>query len=339
MAIGAVLIFAASLGLLAYALYHPAISVPAVVFPSDLFGPKEETFARQLDGVSVSDASATSVRAVPYAVMVENSSEAWPLSGVADANLVFEAPVEGSITRFMLVFDPATTSSQIGPVRSARPYYVDWAEGLGAMYAHVGGSPDALAKLSRAASVTNLDQFYHGNDFWRSSSRYAPHNVYTSSDRLNEAAVREGVASGTSDFRSWNYVDEAPESSEISTGTIAIPYLGAYRASWEYDPETRLYTRWQNGRIQRDANGSIVTARNVVLLSSSASVLDHVGRLELQTVGSGDALVFHDGTVQRGMWRRSIGEHLRFETVDGRDMHFGRGKTWISILTSREAWE
>lgn len=302
--------------------------------PSDALGTGSTTqpsLARLLDGVPVIDASTTSL--APYAVMVENSMDAWPLSGPSKADVVFEAPVEGAITRFMLLFDPSSTTTQIGPVRSARPYFVEWANAYGAMYAHVGGSPDALDLIKSIRGFQDLNQFWHGNDFWRSSSRYAPHNTYTSMEKLVAAAVKQEVT--TSTFDSWTYQDEVSidAGAVSSTATeISVPYAGAYAASWEYVSSTHLYQRYQYHHPQADADGSLVYARNVVVMLTDSTVLDAVGRLEVRTTGSGKALLFRDGTVQSGTWNREKGKAIYFETSDGHDMLFAPGRTWVSVV-------
>lgn len=327
-ALGAVLIVALSIGLLVFAL-TPKASTSSPVAETPVEKPASSSiFARALDGVAVADASSTAL--LPIAVMVENSADAWPLLGPAKANLVIEAPVEGSITRFMLVFDASATTTQIGPVRSARPYYVQLADGLGALYAHVGGSPDALDLLKTLDRVTNYDEYYHGPSFWRSASRGAPHNVYTSMEKLNAAVVKMELT--PPGFSSWTYTDDTSATGTQSATEIDVPYQGIYRASWTYDEGTKMYTRKQGSTIQKDADGEIVSARNVIVMESSVAVLDAVGRLSVNTIGNGPAKIFHDGQVFDGVWRRSSGEHLRFETVDGRVIPFARGKTWISIL-------
>lgn len=316
----------------------------------------DQGYARTLDGVYVD--AATSTHLLPLAVMVENSSDAWPLSGPARANLVFEAPVEGSITRFMLLFDPANAVETIGPVRSARPYYVDWADGLNALYAHVGGSPAALSDIYQIDGFRDLDEFANGKYFWRSANRSAPHNVFTKTENLTNAM--EAKEYGVGDFRSWLYEGSQPliassqspganekndendqESDdaveEVDVPIINIPYQGVYEAHWEYDANTGLYTRYQNGAVQKDADGEVVRVKNVAVIQSYATVLDRVGRLDLRTIGRGKAYVFHDGKRYEGEWKRNSGEHIRFEAIDGRDIPFARGTTWISVLTSSAA--
>ena len=101
--------------------------------------------ARILDGVYLSDGESEKY---PVAVMIDNKYEARPWSGLSYAGLVFEAPVEGGITRFLAVYSSSREIKKIGPVRSIRPYYLDWASGYGALMAHIGGSPAALADIA-----------------------------------------------------------------------------------------------------------------------------------------------------------------------------------------------
>lgn len=285
---------------------------------------------RRLDGVLV---SAEEAALQPYAVMVENSPDARPLSGPAKANLVIEAPVEGGITRFMLVFDATTTVDQIGPVRSARPYYVEFADALKAVYAHVGGSPEALVNIKSFPGFRNLDQFFAAKFFWRSSKRFAPHNAYTRTDLLRQSAQENRWVSGA--FTSWKYLPDVVTTTNAGdVANVLIPYGGSFTVSWSYDSSTGLYTRSQAGSIQRDADGTVVAVPNVLVLLSDEKVMDAEGRLRVRTTGSGKAVLFRDGLRQEIVWRRKTGAWLTFETVDGNDVLFKPGSTWMSIVTS-----
>lgn len=331
-AIGAALLLSVSLLLLWSAVYRPlAGGAEGTVFTNEPTSQTENGPARALDGVLVEDASSTHL--LPLAVMVENSADAWPLMGPAKANLVYEAPVEGSITRLMLVFDPTNETEAIGPVRSARSYYVDWVEALHALYGHVGGSPAALEQIARTKDFRDLNEFYNGSYFYRSAGRSAPHNVFTSVAELADAASDKEWEPG--EFRSWLYADAPEEDGDaVLVDHITIPYQGMYEASWEYDADSHVYTRSQNGSVQKDADGEAVRAVNVVVIQTYATVVDAIGRLSMRTEGRGKAYVFHDGRKYEGEWVRKEGEHIRFETVDGKDIPLARGTTWISVLTS-----
>src|SRR5262249_44865010 len=130
---------------------------------------------------------------------IENSDDARPQSGLQEAGVVYEAIAEAGITRFMALFQE-TGPQYIGPVRSLRPYYIDFAAPFQASIVHVGGSPDALAQVT-SGGFRNLDQFANGGSFWRISTRYAPHNVYTAFARLDALNQSKGYTS--SKFTGW----------------------------------------------------------------------------------------------------------------------------------------
>lgn len=291
-----------------------------------------DVVSRALDGVLVTPAEA---QLQAFAVMVENHVDARPLAGPASANLVYEIPVEGGITRFMLVFDATTTVDGIGPVRSARPYFVDYADGLNAAYAHVGGSPDSLEKIKAMPSFRDLNEYFNGKYFWRSAKRVAPHNVLTRTDLLRDVFSVKQWKVGH--FRGWHYKeDDALESTTSSVrGTEngpKISYGGSYNVSWAYDRATNMYTRSTSGQVQKDQDGTVVRAKNIAVLMTDGSVLDDVGRLKIRTTGRGKATLFRDGKKMEILWKRSAGEHIRFETTDGNDVLFDRGTTWIEVV-------
>lgn len=336
LAFGAVLLVGASALLFSYAVSGKGRRVaeaPALQVPSE--SPTSSALmARALDGMLVAPEDA---RLQPYAVVVENMPEARPLTGPALANLVIEAPVEGGITRYLLVFDATTTADAVGPVRSARPYFVEFAEGLDAVFAHVGGSPEALERIAGMKTFRDLNEFWNGRFFWRSARRAAPHNVFTRSDLLREAAESKEWKTGA--FKSWNYAEGSPEDVATSSrGTVPGPeiaYGGSYSVRWSYDGLNNRYVRkTSTGAVQKDEDGTEVAARNVVVLLTEEKVLDEIGRLRIRTTGRGKAVLYRDGKAFELTWQRTAGEHFRFESVDGSDATFNRGTTWIEVVTS-----
>ena len=118
------------------------------------------------------------------AVMIENSTDARPQSGIKDAGIVYEAVAEGGITRFLALYQESRPGL-IGPVRSIRPYYVEWASAYDPAIAHVGGSYRARQMIGSGSYGLDMDQFSYGSYYWRTADREAPHNVYTSFDKLD----------------------------------------------------------------------------------------------------------------------------------------------------------
>lgn len=276
-----------------------------------------------------------------YGVMVENSADAWPLSGVEEAFLVIEAPVEGNIPRFLAFFSgehdelnvAARNVDQIGPVRSARPYYLDWAAEFDALYAHVGGSPEALELIAKR-DLLDLNQFYHGWDFWRDEIyRYAPHNVYTSTDQLWDATAELKASLPT--FDSWLFKDDAPLDTDPLSVVMNWGDGDVYDIIWVYDADNNAYTRKQNSGIVKSADGDQVIANNVVVMASDITVVDSVGRRHIRTLGTGDALIVQDGKITLGTWNKpSVDERLRFYDAAGQEVRMNAGKTWIEVVPS-----
>ncbi len=282
---------------------------------------------RRLDGVYVDKESAN---LWPVAVMIDNHPQARPPAGLALANLVFEAPVEGKITRLMAVYSLDHEIDKIGPIRSARPYFLDWALGLKALYVHCGGSPQALARIKQAG-VLDLNEFYRGRYFWRATNRSAPHNVYISSASLKAYLKKLGL--GAAEFSPWPYQDSL-EPRPATTSNIIINY-GAddFVVQWKYDKINNRYLRYQAGQPAKDEDGSWLSAKNIAIAQIEKRVIDEVGRLSLKTIGQGPALFCQQGACQSGFWRQSRpAERLRFYRQDGQEFVFLPGPTWVEIV-------
>ncbi len=295
-------------------------------------------FTRLLDGVCVQ--TADDVHEPVIAVMVENHIDARPLSGIADASVVYEAPVEGHITRFMALYPASQEVAKVGPVRSARPYYVSWAQEYGSsVYFHVGGSPDAISLL-QTVSVIDMNEFYRGWYFWRSRDRYAPHNTYTSSVMWQKAVQDYASSFVTTTFSSWifDFVDTCVSSSTVQgpmVDTISFRYGSAsYAPFWKFSSSTNMYTRHESSRVVRDEDGHTIEVNTLIVQYVDASILDAEGRLDLDTQSGGKALLFMHGSVIEGLWKKNQ-ETKRTEWVslDGQTIALVPGNIWIAIAT------
>ena len=267
----------------------------------------------------------------PLAVMVENLADARPLSGLTRADIVYEALVEGGITRFMSVYINGE-SDTIGPVRSSRPYFVYLAAEFNASYVHIGWSPQALGAL-QATGITDLDEIRGDPGFWRVNTRPAPHNAYTSTALLRSTLdrVRRITPGSTAGFhfRTDPSPIQGPEAAKIS-----IQYAPDYRVDYLYSPEDRLYRRSMDGLPHEDAEtGEQVAARDLVIQYVNAWVIDSVGRLNMTQVGKGKALYFRDGVVAEGSWRKaSLGDVTEWYDAKGRPVPMSPGKIWVEIV-------
>lgn len=270
-----------------------------------------------------------------FGVMVENSADAWPLSGLDQAFLVIEAPVEGSIPRFIAFFSEDQEVEKIGPVRSARPYYIDWNDGLQAMYTHVGGSPEALELIKNTYDTFDLNQFWYADFFYRqNSTRYAPHNVYTTVELLKEAFNEVFDDAKAPSYGTWQFADDQPVETPLS---ISIDWSDGttYDVGWKYQAETNNYTRYQGLSKMSMEDGSTIEANNIAIISTDIRIIDNEGRRSIVTVGSGDALIVQNGEVYLARWeKQDHNDRLKFYTADGYEISFNAGKTWIEVVSS-----
>lgn len=270
----------------------------------------------------------------PLAVMIENSPAARPQSGLDKADLVYEMPAEGAITRFMAVFLQSDTAV-LGPVRSARPYFIARALDYDAVYVYCGGS-EAAKEMVRQERIAALDEFGIGRRaFWRIKGRKAPHNLYTDTEKLRLVAAEKGYEQEP-EIKPFEFLAEGEP---VTGGTVSdgpvINYPKAYSvASFKYDRTRNVYLRYTGGRPHIDnITGEQLTARNIIVQYVNTKVIDNEGRLSLKMNGDGRALLFTGGQVYQGRWHKS---GLRFRTVftdeNGKEIKLNPGRTWISVV-------
>jgi hypothetical protein len=290
--------------------------------------PAQDTVRRALDGIMVPKGTPEPDY---VAATIDNIAEALPQSGVAKAPLVIEAPVEGGLTRLFAFFPSDAAFDKLGPVRSARPYFVDWAQEYGAMFAHVGGSPEGLDKLA-SSGVRNLDEMHDGASFWRDNGRPAPHNTYTSSDKLAKAfAARPRTAKPLSP---WKFKEE-PALADRSADAfeVTLGEMGKWRVRWRYDRDANAYARILATGPQKDADGTPVLAKNVLVQFVKVDVLDEKLRVRIDDLSGGDARIIMDGRVIGGSWKKaSAAARTRFYDAAGNEIAVNAGTTWIEVV-------
>lgn len=286
-----------------------------------------KTVASTLSGLQVDP----SVNTRPVtAVMIENSTDARPQSGLSQAEVVFEAIAEGGITRFLALFQD-TAPADVGPIRSARPYYIQWELGFDGAYAHVGGSPEALTDI-KTWNVRDLDQFANGGSYHRIASRAAPHNVYTSIAVLNQLEAAKGYTSST--FTGFARKKEAP-SKQPSARTIDIAISGPlYNVHYDYVAATNSYNRSEGGAPHIDANGNTqISPKVVVVLVMPYGLETDDHHSQYSTIGSGQAYIFEDGTAIGGTWAKaSSTSQFVFTDTAGKKVSLNPGQTWLTAV-------
>lgn len=305
---------------------------PAVVVTPPVVVPVKTTEPSKLTGVEVK--KELNNRPVT-AIMIENSPDARPQSGLKDAGVIFEAIAEGGITRF-LTLHQEDQPDYIGPVRSVRPYYLDWLQGFDAPVAHAGGSPDGLAKI-KSDGVKDLDQFANAGAYMRVNNRYAPHNLYTTMAKLDALNASKGYTS--SNFT--GFPRKAGAAAATATAkTIDFSISGyLYNAHYDYDTASNSYKRSEGGKPHVDERSGAQLAPTVVIaiVTNYNSNYNGVNGM-YQSIGSGHCYVFQDGIVTEGTWAKSDRKsQITFKDANGADIKLDAGQTWISVVAAASA--
>ncbi|MFH0819175.1 MAG: DUF3048 domain-containing protein [Patescibacteria group bacterium] len=287
---------------------------------------------RLIDGIKITKNRANFL---PVAIVVENYAGIRPQSGLADANIVYEALAEGGITRFLAIYASGTDVKTIGPVRSARHYFVDVAEEYGGIFAHIGGSPQALGILSFEEYITDLNQFTYSQYYWRDDNIAAPHNLFTSSE-LMSYAIRDLLSENPEgNYTAWKFKDENASSVSIDK-YIKIDYsLDQYAVEWKYNTADNIYMRFNGDKEHKDAlTDKQLTAKNIIVQFADTSLLEgEAERLDIKTIGEGEALIFLDGEVISGTWKKSQrGDRTLYYDKNNQEIEFNRGNTWVEMV-------
>ncbi|KKR20488.1 MAG: hypothetical protein UT48_C0017G0030 [Parcubacteria group bacterium GW2011_GWE2_39_37] len=282
---------------------------------------------RKIDGILVASGEENPQM---IGVMIDNHMDARPQAGLARASLVYEAEAEGAVTRFLAFFSSDDVVEKIGPVRSARPYFIDWATEINALYVHCGGSPDALSKIKNKG-ILALDEFYNSRFFWRDNSRPRPHNLFTSIENLNDYLARKKVKDH--DIQAWKFKDDLP-ASQPATSTIMINFrLPDFVVEWKYDKEKNNYIRYQKGKIQKTEKDETIVAKNVIIQYVASRVMDEKARLSMDNVGSDKAIACIDGRCEEGKWKKSASDSRNlFYKSNGEQIEFNAGTTWVEVV-------
>lgn len=274
------------------------------------------------------------------AIMIENSPEARPQSGLKDAGVVYEAVAEAGITRFVALYQESRPGL-IGPVRSVRPYYVEWASAYDPAVAHIGGSQRALSMIRSGNYGVDMDEFFNTSTYWRADDRDAPHDVYTTFDKLD--ALRESKGKTRSSFSTFERVNGAPSSDPNATSIDIDVSSGVFHITYDYDASSNSYVRKQGGESHIDREGGEIKPSVVIAIKVPMSIgMEDGYREQITTTGSGQAYVFQNGTVTEGTWHRD-GEKapLQITAADNSNITLVRGQTWITALANNRgvSWQ
>ena len=270
---------------------------------------------------------------VTVAIKIDNAPSAWPQTGLNDADLVYEALVEGGMSRFLAVFN-SHSAGPVGPVRSARPVDGALLRGLnGGIFGYSGAARGEIAPAQAYSNALLISNDADSRPFYREGSRRPPSNLFTTTDALRAEAARLGGAHGTPP-EMFHYGPAAPGA--LATGQLSIVIGPAATAQWNWDGQQWL--RGQDGAPHVLATGQRVSATNVVVLKvqvTHSGITDAAGNEDpfVLAYGSGDALVLSRGTVQAGHWSRpTVLNPLALTSADGTPLGLSPGRTWVELV-------
>lgn len=278
----------------------------------------------------------------PIAVIIENHIDARPQSGYNSADLVFETLAEGGITRTMAIFWGRSVT-EIGPVRSARQYFLEWLLPFDPLFMHIGQAYSDDPRIDANGNIylygiKSLDRY---GTFWRSQDRYAPHNAYTSTELMYQKAEDYGYTGTPSEIDAWTFKQDAPADQRGQDSTVNLVFFerlnngGIYDITWKYDRERNVYLRYNNENEYTDAiTDTQVYAKNIIIQRvETISSGDYKAHMIITTIGEGDAIILRDGAVIYGTWKKPDKDtRTRYFDADGNEIIFNRGITWVEAV-------
>ena len=292
---------------------------------------KNNSSVQKNNEISNSLEPAKDVYDVPVAVVVENYPDARPQSGLDKADVVYETVAEGGITRFLAVYKH-NKAENIGPIRSARTYFAEVANELGAIFAHVGGNSDVLEELrgKKYQNLINLDQFFWENNFQRITSRKMPHNVFSSTDKLYEFSKVQS--------KELKQAGKLPISAMFTGEAVAkkinIDFLlQDYLVEYNYNEQLKTYERKLAGKPHVDAETKkTLSTQNVIVqfVKTWPVKSDTPFSIGMDLENGGKALVFAEGKVTEGTWKKT--DRTRYYNVTGQEISLTEGNLWVELV-------
>lgn len=323
----------------------PGLQATAEPSPTPSPEPTPALVPAPLTGLPILEAAALQH---PIAVMIDDQRNARPQSGFNAAAQVWQAPAEGGIPRYLMIYQDRLPP-EIGPIRSARQYFIEWAAEWKALFVHIGGSGQAMATLAARGQgqlVYNADGFrFDGTDMWRIKERAAPHNVYSDADHLRAMAAKVG-ATDVPLTPVWSFGDPVAAEARPTGTSIAIHY--PYETiTYRYDPVGDRYRRFIDlSDVQQidAADGQPVAPANVVILRMQFSPLNdghpEKKRLEAQDVGSGAAIISSGGRIILGTWRKAAeGAPTLLFGPKGTPVTLTAGQTFVQVIALSYSYE
>lgn len=272
----------------------------------------------------------------PIAVMIDNHKGAWPQAGLQKAYAVYEIIVEGGETRLMAIFKGQDVE-QVGPVRSSRHYYLDYALENDAIYTHYGWSPKAQTDI-KSLKVNNINGITESESiFKRIKQKSSPHNVMVSIADLKEIAKNKNYRVTSSEKSVLNYVkDEVNLESGVSANNVTIPYSTLHTTSYKYDEVNKVYTRYARGTKQTDfETGEGITTKNIIITfvrNSKLKDTENKDRQDLSNIGTFKGYYITNGkAIEITCQKDERASKTIYKDLSGKEIDVNDGNTFFNI--------
>jgi hypothetical protein len=301
----------------------------------------EETFVQEENNVTTAVLEEEQVQIFkgndrPIAVMIDNHSDAWPQAGLQKAYMVYEIIVEGGETRLMALFK-GVDLEKIGPVRSARHYFLDYAMENDAIYVHFGESPQADSDIAKY-SINEIDGIAEdGTTFWRVNDKSAPHNAVTSTAKLLESAKNKKYKTTSNKESVLNYVtDEVNLEEGQEALSVTIPHSQLQTVKYVYDEENKVYERYARGKAQTDWDTeNVITTKNIIITfcdNYTLSDTEDKGRQGLTNIGTFDGYYITNGkAIKIKCIKNARDEQTVYKDLEGNEIEVNDGNTFVNI--------
>lgn len=272
----------------------------------------------------------------PFAVMIDNHKDAWPQAGLQKAYMVYEIVVEGGETRLMALFK-GVDLDKIGPVRSARHYFIDYAMENDAIYVHFGQSPQAQSDIKKY-SINEINGISEdGTTFWRVKDKVQPHNAVTSTEKLKKSAESKKYKMTSKEKSVLNYVaDEVNLTDGTDAETITIPHSQLQTVKYVYDKDKKVYKRYARNVEQKDWDTKeTVTTKNIIITFCDNYTLtdeENKGRQGLKNIGTFDGYYITNGkAIKIKCTKQSREDKTEYRDLQGNEIKVNDGNTFVSI--------
>lgn len=267
----------------------------------------------------------------PVAVMFDNDPKARWQAGLSQAEIVYEFLVEPTYTRYMGIF-LINEPELIGPVRSARPYFIETLLEYDPLYVRVGGSEAAKADVKKY-KIADIDGLYSGA-FWRNTKtgKKAPNNMYISMDGIRKEQKRLKYKE-TADIKGFPFNEKDIDIEGTQATEVLIKYYKNNTTKYEYDSENKIYKRYKDGKLHIDEiDEKPILAKNIIIQETSTKIIDNEGRMKIEVVGEGNGYYFTNGKYQEITWKKkSLDDKTKFFNEKGNEIKLNPGVTWIQF--------